>query len=114
MLLLGSIKDRAPYQNCYGCGYNYSYDLSMFAILLLLLTFFGYIDLIFKDDSQMYIDDKRIEFSRSCIAINIRENMFCCSSFIAELKQFDMVRNIYSFEMTAEIILSGNENHIQA
>jgi hypothetical protein len=44
----------------------------------------------------------------------IRENMFCSSSFIAELKQLDMVRNIYSFEMTAEIILSGNENHIQA
>ena len=43
----------------------------------------------------------------------IRENIFCCSSFIVELKQFDMVRNIYSFEMTAEIILSGNENHIQ-
>ena len=34
----------------------------------------------------------------------IRENMFCSSSFIAELKQLDMVRNIYNFEMTAEII----------
>ena len=43
--------------------------MSMFALLLLLLTFFGYIDLIFKDGSQMYIDDKRIEFSRSCVAI---------------------------------------------
>lgn len=32
--------------------------MSMFALLLLLLTFFGYIDLIFKDDFQMYIDDK--------------------------------------------------------
>ena len=43
----------------------------------------------------------------------IRENMSCSSSFIAELKQLDMVRNIYNFEMTAEIILSNNENHIQ-
>ena len=42
-----------------------------------------------------------------------RENMFCSSSFIAELKQLDMVRNIYNFEMTAEMILSNNENHIQ-
>jgi len=33
-----------------------------------------------------------------------RENMFCSSSFIAELKQLDMVRNIYNFEMTAEMI----------
>jgi hypothetical protein len=40
--------------------------------------------------------------------------MFCSSSFIAELKQLDMVRNVYNFEMTAEIILSSNENHIQA
>jgi hypothetical protein len=43
----------------------------------------------------------------------VRENMFCSSSFIAELKQLDMVRNVYNFEMTAEIILSNNENHIQ-
>ena len=43
----------------------------------------------------------------------IRENMFYSSSFIAELKRLDMVRNIYNFEMTAEIILSNNENHIQ-
>jgi hypothetical protein len=43
----------------------------------------------------------------------VRENMFCSSSFIAELKQLDMVRNIYNFEMTVEIILSNNENHIQ-
>jgi hypothetical protein len=44
----------------------------------------------------------------------VREKMFCSSSFIAELKQLDIVRNIYNFEMTAEIILSNNENHIQA
>jgi hypothetical protein len=44
----------------------------------------------------------------------VRENMFCSSSFIAELKQLDMVRNIYNFEMTAETISSSNENHIQA
>jgi hypothetical protein len=43
----------------------------------------------------------------------ISENMFCSSSFIDELKQLDMVRNIYNFEMAAEIILSNNENHIQ-
>jgi hypothetical protein len=44
----------------------------------------------------------------------VRENMFCSSSFIAELKQLDILRNIYNFEMTAEIISSSNENHIQA
>jgi hypothetical protein len=44
----------------------------------------------------------------------VREKMFCSSSFIAELKQLDIVRNIYNFEMTAEIILSSNEDHIQA
>jgi hypothetical protein len=43
----------------------------------------------------------------------VREKMFCSSSFVAELKQLDMVRNIYNFEMTAEIILTNNENHIQ-
>jgi hypothetical protein len=42
-----------------------------------------------------------------------REKMFCTSSFIAELKQLDIVRNIYNFEMTAEIILSNHENHLQ-
>ncbi|HKI06829.1 MAG TPA: hypothetical protein VKA09_00380, partial [Nitrososphaeraceae archaeon] len=44
----------------------------------------------------------------------VRENMFCSSSIIAELKQLDILRNIYNFEMTAEIISSSNENHIQA
>jgi hypothetical protein len=44
----------------------------------------------------------------------VSEKMFCISSFIAELKQLDMVRKIYSFEMAAEIILSNNENHIQS
>lgn len=34
----------------------------------------------------------------------VRVKMFCSSSLIAELKQLDMVRNIYNFEMTAEII----------
>jgi hypothetical protein len=50
--------------------------MSVFAPLLLLLTFSGYIDSIFKDDSQMYIDDKRIEFSRSVLPSYLREKMF--------------------------------------
>jgi hypothetical protein len=87
--------------------------MSMFALLLLLLTFFGYIDSIFKDDSRMHIDDKRMSFPDPVLPSYIREYMFCSSNFIAELKQLDLVRNIYNFEMTAEIILSSNENHIQ-